>query len=39
MQGSHLSTVESQVNPFETLTEAQHTELSAIYADLFAQIR
>ncbi len=37
--GSHLSTVESQLNPFAPLTMEQHNELSASYADLFAQTR
>lgn len=37
VSGSHLSTVDSQLNSFETLTTAQRNELSALYACLFAR--
>lgn len=34
--GSHMSTVESQTDPFEPMTDAQHDELIGIYQDLFS---
>lgn len=37
VSGSHLSTVDSQLNSFEPLTTAQRNELSALYACLFAR--
>src|SRR5699024_10799290 len=36
--GSHVSTVDSQTDPFEPMTDAQRDELLGIYDDLFAEV-
>lgn len=36
--GSHVSTVDSQTDPFEPMTDAQRDELLGIYEDLFAEV-
>ena len=36
--GSHVSTVDSQTDPFEPMTEDQRAELRGIYEDLFAEV-
>lgn len=39
IEGHHLSTVDSQTNPFTPLTEEQINELKNIYQELFNKIR
>ena len=37
--GNHLSTVDSQNDPYTALTEEQTTELKNIYQELFDKIK
>lgn len=36
--GSHVSTVDSQADPFEPMSDEQHDELLGIYEDLFTEV-